>query len=143
MKNGTGIEIAAAYFDVFPLLRRIVLEAFDRHENKLTRTQQMILVSMKSGEVLSMSKLARRINTSNEQATRAISQLTKKNMVLRFQNEDNHRVVNIVLTETADKYVEEVKQIAADMLDEEFSELTKAQKAQLAESLFSAAELID
>ena len=63
-----------------------------------------------------MSELARSINTSNEQATRAISQLVDIGFVTRSQNEQNHRIVNIDLTEKAEKYIADVEYDAENML---------------------------
>ena len=96
----------------------MVQEAFDRQEVKLTRTQQIILMTMANKEILSMSALAKRINTSNEQATRAVSQIISMGFMERFQNESNHRIVNIRLTKNAYDYLDSVKKTAAAMLAE-------------------------
>lgn len=98
------------------MLRRAIFEAFDKQDTKLTRTQQIILVTMAGSDSLSMSELARSINTSNEQATRAISQLVDIGFVTRSQNEQNHRIVNIDLTEKAEKYIADVEYDAENML---------------------------
>lgn len=109
-------QTTTALFKVFPLLRRAIFEAFDKQNTKLTRTQQIILVTMAGSDSLSMSELARSINTSNEQATRAISQLVDIGFVTRSQNEQNHRIVNIDLTEKAEKYIADVEYDAENML---------------------------
>ncbi|MBP3272548.1 MAG: MarR family transcriptional regulator [Ruminococcus sp.] len=109
-------QTTTALFKVFPLLRRAIFEAFDKQDTKLTRTQQIILVTMAGSDSLSMSELARSINTSNEQATRAISQLVDIGFVTRSQNEQNHRIVNIDLTEKAEKYIADVEYDAENML---------------------------
>lgn len=109
-------QTTTALFKVFPLLRRAIFEAFDKQNTKLTRTQQIILVTMAGSDSLSMSELARSINTSNEQATRAISQLVDSGFVTRSQNEQNHRIVNIDLTEKAEKYIADVEYDAENML---------------------------
>ena len=86
---------------LFPALRRLVYDAFDVSNMHFTRTQQMILSVMSNGETFSMTELAKLIDTSNEQATRAVSQLVKRGLIVRAQNEVNHRVVNIRLTDEA------------------------------------------
>ena len=94
----------AAYSEtllLFPALRRLVYDAFDARNMHFTRTQQMILSVMSNGETFSMTELAKLIDTSNEQATRAVSQLVKRGLIVRAQNEVNHRVVNIRLTDEA------------------------------------------
>ena len=86
---------------LFPALRRLVYDAFDARNMRFTRTQQMILSVMSNGETFSMTELARLIDTSNEQATRAVSQLVRKGLIERSQNEVNHRIVNIRLSDEA------------------------------------------
>ncbi len=116
MENKALTESADAIFGVYPELRRFIHEAFDRQEIKITRTQQIIILTMANAGVLSMSALAKRINTSNEQATRAVSQLIKLGFMERFQNENNHRIVNIRLTGAAEEYLNKVKATMADLL---------------------------
>lgn len=116
MDNKTLNDIAMSIFGVFPEMRRLVHEAFDRQDIKLTRTQQIILMTMANAGVLSMSELATRINTSNEQATRAVSQLISLGFMERFQNERNHRIVNIALTNDADEYLNKVRETTTYLL---------------------------
>ena len=116
MDNKALTNSADAIFGVYPELRRLVHESFDRQEIKLTRTQQIILLTLANADVLSMSVLAKRINTSNEQATRAVSQLIKLGFMERFQNVKNRRIVNIRLTKAAEDYLTSVRATAADLL---------------------------
>lgn len=117
MKKKAIAECSEAVFGVYPELRRMVMEAFDRQEVKLTRTQQIILITMANTGVLSMSALAKRINTSNEQATRAVSQIIQLGFMERFQNETNHRIVNIRLTDSAFEYLAGVKATFAEVVE--------------------------
>ena len=75
-----------AVFELYPRSRKHIYESFDRLEDDLTRTQQMILLALSVQDDLSMSQLADRICTSNEQATRAVSQLVIKGYVNRAKN---------------------------------------------------------
>ena len=85
-----------------------MFQAFDESEIHTTRTQQMILSAMDGGKPRSMSELAKLISTSNEQATRAVTQLVKMGFIERYQNEVNHRVVNVRLTETAHEFMKKI-----------------------------------
>jgi len=99
-----------AMFELYPRGRKLIYESFDKMDDSLTRTQQIILLALSVQDNLSMSQLADRICTSNEQATRAVAQLVDKGYVIRMQNKQNRRVVNISLTEKARNHVEEAKQ---------------------------------
>ena len=74
----------------------------------------MILLALTAEDNLSMSQLADRICTSNEQATRAVAKLVDRDYLVRKQNTLNRRVVNITLTDKARAYVEESKQRVLD-----------------------------
>ncbi len=100
-----------AMFELYPRGRKLIYESFDKMDDSLTRTQQIILLALSVQDNLSMSQLADRICTSNEQATRAVAQLVDKGYVIRMQNKQNRRVVNISLTEKARNHVEEAKQV--------------------------------
>ncbi|MBR6102422.1 MAG: MarR family transcriptional regulator [Ruminococcus sp.] len=103
-----------AVFELYPRSRKHIYESFDRLEDDLTRTQQMILLALSVQDDLSMSQLADRICTSNEQATRAVSQLVIKGYVNRAKNKQNRRVVNISLTDKARDYIAAAKKRAYD-----------------------------
>ncbi len=104
-------------FAVYPVIRRAIYEAFDNQSSKITRTQQIILLTMSDMATLSMSELARKIDTSNEQATRAVNQLVGMGYIDRFQNEHNHRIVNIRLTDKAAELLEVINADAVRQLD--------------------------
>ncbi|MBR6874119.1 MAG: MarR family transcriptional regulator [Ruminococcus sp.] len=108
-------ECIDVLFELYPRFRKLMYEAFDKLEDDLTRTQQIILLVLDIEDNLSMSNLAYRICTSNEQATRAVTQLVDKGLVNRAQNKTNRRVVNISLTQKAKDHVAAAKK--AVMLD--------------------------
>lgn len=111
-------ECVSAMFELYPRARKLMYKSFDRLDDDLTRTQQIILLSLAIRDNLSMSQLASKICTSNEQATRAVTQLVDKGLVNRTQNKTNRRVVNITLTQKARDHIEAAKKAA---LAESFS----------------------
>ena len=116
---------------LFHKLRGTVFQAFDESEIHTTRTQQMILSAMESGKTLNMSELAKLINTSNEQATRAVSQLVSMGFIERSQNEVNHRVVNIRLTDKARKFMEKISERCEEIVTERLYGEEKADSRQV------------
>lgn len=139
MNRQTSLNGSDALFTLFPVMRRVIFEAFDRHNIKITRTQQIILITMYSSGTLSMSELARRITTSNEQATRAVTQLVAIDFIDRSQNEHNHRIVNVKLTDKAMAYIGEIGEIAEQILVEC---LGKESARKLSSGMVSAAKNI-
>ncbi len=91
----------------------------------------MILAALDSGKSLSMSEVARLISTSNEQATRAVSQLVSLGFIERSQNENNHRIVNIKLSAEAAAFMKDIRERAARKIAEQIYGSDKPDKKQL------------
>lgn len=120
--NDHKADAQACLFTIYPVLRRAMYEAFDKQTTKVTRTQQIILITMSDMATLSMSELARKIDTSNEQATRAVTQLVNLGYIDRFQNEQNHRIVNIRLTEKAMQLLNIINSTAEEILADRYGQ---------------------
>lgn len=103
-------------YEIYPLCRKLVFDTFDKPKINLTRTQQIIILALAVEHTLSMSQLAEKINTSNEQATRAVAQLVEKGFIERSHDKANRRVINICLTEKAYAFLEETKKSIHDEL---------------------------
>ncbi len=135
-------KYSTAVFKTYPLFRQTVYEAFDRQENKLTRTQQIILISLSNAGTLSMSQLAQSINTSNEQATRAVSQLVKSGFIQRHHDDNNRRVVIISLNERSRNYMSNVYSAAALILKEKLSDFSSCEIKKIGDSTVAIGKII-
>ncbi len=109
MKNDVRTNCISSMYELYPLCRKLVFDTFDKQDYGITRTQQTILLALSIDDNLSMSQLAARINTSNEQTTRAVAQLVEKEYVKRVQNTSNRRIINIHLTQLAKDFVQDTK----------------------------------
>ena len=105
MVDNVRRECIMSMYEIYPLSRKLVFDTFDKKKYDITRTQQIIMLSLCIEGTLTMSQLASKINTSNEQATRAVAQLVDKGFVIRMQNPDNRRVINIRLTDEAMRFL--------------------------------------
>lgn len=123
------------FYQIYPLSRKLVFDTFDKKKYNVTRTQQIILLSLSVSGTLTMSHLASRINTSNEQATRAVAQLVEKGFVNREHDPDNRRVVNISLTDEAQVFLAKMKSEIHDELIKMFSVVSDEEMQALYESL--------
>ena len=117
MNNKTRTACIGAVYELYPLCRKLVFDTFDKQKYGITRTQQIILLALAIEEKLTMSQLASKINTSNEQATRAVAQLVEKGFIERMQDNSNRRIINIRLTGKADDFIKKTKaEIMEDLL---------------------------
>lgn len=106
-------------YELYPLCRKLVLDTFDKKKDGVTKTQQIILLALAVEEKLTMSQLASKINTSNEQATRAVAQLVDRGFIERMQDASNRRIINIRLTDKAREFISLTKaEIMDDLLDQ-------------------------
>ena len=108
MVDNVRRECIMSMYEIYPLSRKLVFDTFDKKKYDITRTQQIIMLSLCIEGTLTMSQLASKINTSNEQATRAVAQLVDKGFVIRMRNPDNRRVINIRLTDEAMRFMEKI-----------------------------------
>jgi len=135
MEKQTREKCIAAMYEIYPLSRKLVFDTFDKKKYDITRTQQIIMLSLSVSGTLNMSQLAAKINTSNEQATRAVAQLVDRGFIVRIQNPGNRRVINIRLTEEAQIFLNKMKSEIMDDLINKFSEIPDEEMEKLYESL--------
>ena len=124
MVDNVRRECIMSMYEIYPLSRKLVFDTFDKKKYDITRTQQIIMLSLCIEGTLTMSQLASKINTSNEQATRAVAQLVDKGFVIRMQNPDNRRVINIRLTDEAMRFMEKMKNEILDDILGKFSSVS-------------------
>lgn len=117
-------------YDVYPLSRKVVFDTFDKKKYGVTRTQQIILLALTVTKTLTMSQLASKINTSNEQATRAVAQLVDKGFIVRLPDPNNRRVIKIQLTDEAIDFVKNIKSEMREEFKTKFSVLTDDEMAE-------------
>ncbi|MDE6149468.1 MAG: MarR family transcriptional regulator [Ruminococcus sp.] len=116
MNRKERIECINMLYEMYPLSRKLVFDTFNLKNSILTRTQQIILLALSLSKTLTMSQLAKKINTSNEQATRAVAQLVTMDFVERNQDTKNRRIIHISLTDKAMKFMENTKNNIMDEL---------------------------
>ncbi|WP_419561637.1 MarR family transcriptional regulator, partial [Ruminococcus sp.] len=141
MVDNVRRECIMSMYEIYPLSRKLVFDTFDKKKYDITRTQQIIMLSLCIEGTLTMSQLASKINTSNEQATRAVAQLVDKGFVIRMQNPDNRRVINIRLTDEAMRFMEKMKNGILDDILGKFSSVSAGADAVIAEGTESGGHI--
>jgi len=129
-------------YEIYPLSRKLVFDTFDKKKYDITRTQQIIMLSLSVCGTLTMSQLASKINTSNEQATRAVAQLVDRGFIVRMQNPDNRRVINIKLTEDAQVFFNKMKNEILDDLISKFADIPDEEMEKLSQSLAQVSSVL-
>ena len=135
MVDNVRRECIMSMYEIYPLSRKFVFDTFDKKKYDITRTQQIIMLSLCIEGTLTMSQLASKINTSNEQATRAVAQLVDKGFVIRMQNPDNRRVINIRLTDEAMRFMEKMKNEILDDILGKFSSVSDSDMKKMKDAL--------
>lgn len=135
MVDNVRRECIMSMYEIYPLSRKLVFDTFDKKKDEITRTQQIIMLSLCIEGTLTMSQLASKINTSNEQATRAVAQLVDKGFVIRMQNPDNRRVINIRLTDEAMRFMEKMKNEILDDILGKFSSVSDSDMKKMKDAL--------
>ncbi len=135
MVDNVRRECIMSMYEIYPLSRKLVFDTFDNKKYDITRTQQIIMLSLCIEGTLTMSQLASKINTSNEQATRAVAQLVDKGFVIRMQNPDNRRVINIRLTDEAMRFMEKMKNEILDDILGKFSSVSDSDMKKMKDAL--------
>lgn len=135
MVDNVRRECIMSMYEIYPLSRKLVFDTFDKKKHDITRTQQIIMLSLCIEGTLTMSQLASKINTSNEQATRAVAQLVDKGFVIRMQNPDNRRVINIRLTDEAMRFMEKMKNEILDDILGKFSSVSDSDMKKMKDAL--------
>lgn len=135
MVDNVRRECIMSMYEIYPLSRKLVFDTFDKKKYDITRIQQIIMLSLCIEGTLTMSQLASKINTSNEQATRAVAQLVDKGFVIRMQNPDNRRVINIRLTDEAMRFMEKMKNEILDDILGKFSSVSDSDMKKMKDAL--------
>ena len=129
-------------YEIYMLSRKIVFDAFNHQKISLTRTQQIIILALTLNKTLTMSQLTEKINTSNEQATRAVAQLVDKNFIQRYQDKSNRRIINISLTEDANKLLAEAKSSIQSEILKRFDSISDEDMHNLYEALLQITKIL-
>lgn len=115
------------FLDLLSIQRRILLIQSDEIErvDPLAPNLQLCLILLANRQFDNMSDLSKAMMISNQQLTRVIDDLEKKEFIVRVRDEVNHRKIKPVLTEKALKRHEKMQinmrkrlEIAFNRIDE-------------------------
>ena len=117
MVDNVRRECIMSMYEIYPLSRKLVFDTFDKKKYDITRTQQIIMLSLCIEGTLTMSQLASKINTSN------------------VQNPDNRRFIKIRLTDEAMRFMEKMKNEILDDILGKFSSVSDSDMKKMKDAL--------
>jgi DNA-binding MarR family transcriptional regulator len=130
------------FYEIYPLSRKLVFDTFDQKKYHVTRTQQIVLLALSVSGQMNMTQLATRINTSNEQATRAAAQLADMGFIRREHQAGNRRVVIISLTPEAEDFMKKMKAEIRDDLLKRFANVSDEDMEKLYDALVQVSSVL-
>ena len=142
MDNDTRTRCIMEFYEIYPLSRKLVFDTFDQKKYHVTRTQQIVLLALSVSGQMNMTQLATRINTSNEQATRAAAQLADMGFIRREHQVGNRRVVIISLTPEAEDFMKKMKAEIRDDLLKRFANVSDEDMDKLYDALVQVSSVL-
>ena len=142
MDNDTRTRCIMEFYEIYPLSRKLVFDTFDQKKYHVTRTQQIVLLALSVSGQMNMTQLATRINTSNEQATRAAAQLADMGFIRREHQTGNRRVVIISLTPEAEDFMKKMKAEIRDDLLKRFANVSDEDMEKLYDTLVQVSSVL-
>lgn len=142
MDNDTRTRCIMEFYEIYPLSRKLVFDTFDQKKYHVTRTQQIVLLALSVSGQMNMTQLAMRINTSNEQATRAAAQLADMGFIRREHQTGNRRVVIISLTPEAEDFMKKMKAEIRDDLLKRFANVSDEDMDKLYDALVQVSSVL-
>ncbi|MBO5558780.1 MarR family transcriptional regulator [Ruminococcus sp.] len=142
MDNDTRTRCIMEFYEIYPLSRKLVFDTFDQKKYHVTRTQQIVLLALSVSGQMNMTQLATRINTSNEQATRAAAQLADMGFIRREHQTGNRRVVIISLTPEAEDFMKKMKAEIRDDLLKRFANVSDEDMEKLYDALVQVSSVL-
>lgn len=135
--------------DAILITLRQIIRAIDLHSKILTRRhgltgpQLIVLKAIHEWKDLNVSQLANKISLSPATVTTILDRLEKLQFVQRVRNASDKRKVNIILTERAEKVMEEAPNLLQEDFINRFEKLKDWEKLQLMSSLKRISEMMN
>ena len=94
------------YIDQFKVL--LSQDTWDNILLNCTKNEMLVLLQLYRGADINMSQIAEYLDAPLNTTTGIVSRMEKKQMVQRIRNENDKRVVTIMLTETGSKQINDI-----------------------------------
>jgi DNA-binding MarR family transcriptional regulator len=142
MKDSELETIVENILNVLPLFRRSFRSIdFDRVAEGLSHPHIMVMRMLEDHEHLPVSAIGDKQFISRPQMTHIVDKLVSLGMVERIVNEDDRRVINVVLTDTGRKIMRRCDAIIRSSVKESLSALDDKDVEEMSAALSKLAEI--
>ena len=142
MKDSDLELIVENILNVLPLFRRSFRNIdFDRVAEGLSHSHIMVMRMIEDHERLSVSTIGDKQFISRPQMTHIVDKLVSLGMVERIIDEDDRRVINVVLTDIGRKIMRQCDAIIKRSIKESFSALDDKDIEEMLAALSKLAEI--
>jgi DNA-binding MarR family transcriptional regulator len=142
MKDSELELIVENILNVLPLFRRSFRNIdFDRVAEGLSHPHIMVMRMLEDHERLSVSAIGDKQFISRPQMTHIVDKLVSLGMVERIVNEDDRRVINVVLTDTGRKIMRRCDATIRNSVKESLSALDDKDVEEMSAALSKLAEI--
>lgn len=100
-------------------------------EQGCTLQQWVVLMHLRDGLAITVADLCRDLNHDSGAMTRLIDQLESRNLIERRRNSEDRRVIELSITKTGDKLLDELIPTACGMLNETLDGFSRDEVKQL------------
>lgn len=142
MTEQNKINMLTTLFETFPLFHHWFTNSSVSDELGLTKTQEIILLSLMNHPSLSMSNLAYHIHSSKEHATRSVNTLVEMGLMERTMDQSNRRFVLVQLTSEGKEYLERRKTALTRDLIDKFNTLSEEDLSRLHRAIYDIHDII-
>jgi DNA-binding MarR family transcriptional regulator len=142
MKDSELERIVENILNVLPLFRRSFRNIdFDRVAEGLSHPHIMVMRMLEDHESLSVSAIGDKQFISRPQMTHIVDKLVSLSMVERAIDEDDRRVINVVLTDTGRKIMRQCDAIIKHSIRESLAALDDKDIEEMSAALSKLAEI--
>ncbi len=144
MSNDKLDLIVSDFISIMPLFqKKLIKEGCGFHHNaKFNHSQFQVMLVLKTQGKSPISEVAKRLLISTPNMTKLLNKLIDEGMVDRAHDDKDRRIVNISLTDTGDKYLEERFNMVKLSMKDRLSSLSADQIDTLFDSLKNLKEVL-
>lgn len=135
--------IIQKFIKIMPLFQKKLLKAQCPHDKKnLTHSHMQIMVILKEKGKSPISEVAKRLLISTPNMTKLLNKLIDEELVERFPDTKDRRIINIDLTQKGNDYLHEKFQSVKSSFRDTLSTLSDEQLVKLDFSLTTLGEVL-
>lgn len=129
MNMNEGFSVESIIFDYMDELKFLFFpDQWSSAFLDYSKNEILVLVFLYRKKSANMTEISEYINAPLNTTTGVVNRLEKKEMIERLRDEEDRRVVNILLTSKASEFIEQQKKIIVYYINEVVKVLTKEER---------------